>query len=130
MSTGYEDKYLGRSFDGFRMKLLLAVVSLVNLVAMNLSPCQAHDSKHTLDVIGELRPEVVAMDKAYASEPLMDELRSRGIEPCIPSNKKGRSSTTITGISTRFAHASSEPPASRNSSAGWRHGTRRHRETT
>ena len=65
----------------------MAVDSLGNPVAMHLSPGQAHDSKHALDVIGDLKPEVAAMDKAYDSEPLMAELRSRGIEPCIPPKK-------------------------------------------
>ena len=58
---------------------------------MHLSPGQAHDSKHALDVIGELQPEVVAMDKAYDFEPLMDDLRSGGIEPCITPKKREES---------------------------------------
>jgi hypothetical protein len=75
LNTCGEDQDLGRSVGGFSTKL-------------HLCPGQAHDSKHALDVIGDLKPELVAMDKAYDSEPLMDELRSRGIEPSIPQKKQ------------------------------------------
>ena len=91
MNTGCEDQDPGRSVGGFSTKLHMAVDSLGNPVAMHLGPGQAHDSKHALDVIGELRPGLVAMDKAYDSQPLMDELRSRGIEPCIPPKKQEES---------------------------------------
>jgi transposase len=87
MNTGGEDQDLGRSVGGFSTKLHMAVDSLGNPVAMVLSPGQDHDSQHAMDVIGDLKPEVVAMDKAYDSEPLMNELRTRGIEPCIPPKK-------------------------------------------
>ena len=56
--------------------------------AMYPGPGQAHDSKHGLEVIGDLRPDLVAMNKAYEREPLMDELRSLGIEPWIPSKNR------------------------------------------
>lgn len=111
MNTGGEDQDLGRSVGGFGTKLHMAVDSLGNPVAMHLGPGQAHDSKHALDVIGELRPELVAMDKAYDSAVLMDELRSRGIEPCIPPKKTGGIRTTMTGTCTRAARVSSEPSA-------------------
>ena len=102
---------MGRSVGGFSTKLHMAVDSLGNPVAMHLSPGQDHDSKHALDVIGALRPEVVAMDKAYDSEPLMNELKSRGIEPCVPPKKTGsvRRSTTVT--CTNNVRASSERSA-------------------
>jgi len=69
--------------------------ALGNPVAMHSSPGQAHDSKHALDVIGDLRPEVVALDKTYDSEPLMDELRSRGdrhraVHPAQKNRKRPR----------------------------------------
>ena len=111
MNTGGEDQDLGRSVGGFSTKLHMAVDSLGNPVAMELSPGQSHDSKHALDVIGDLRPELVAMDKAYDSQPLMDELRSRGIEPCIPPKKTGRIRTSTTVTCTRAARASSGPSA-------------------
>ena len=72
MNTGGEDQDLGRSVGGFTTKLHMAVDSLANPVAMHLSPGQDHDSKHALEVIGNLRPEVAAMDKAYNSAPLME----------------------------------------------------------
>ena len=111
MNTGGEDQDVGRSVGGFSTKLHMAVDSLGNPVAMHLSPGQDHDSKQALDVIGALRPEVVAMDKAYDSEPLMNELKSRGIEPCVPPKKTGsvRKSTTVTCTSN--VRASSERSA-------------------
>ena len=109
MNTGGEDQDLGRSVGGFSTKLHMAVDSLGNPVAMHLSPGQAHDSKHALDVIGELRPEVAGMDKAYDSDALMDELRLRGIEPCIPPKKTGRLRRSTTVTCTRAARVSSEP---------------------
>ena len=54
---------------------------------MELSPGQSHDSRHALDVIGDLKPGVVTMDKAYDSAALMEELCARGIEPYIPPKK-------------------------------------------
>ena len=98
MNTGGDDQDLGRSVGGFTSKLHVAVDSLGNPVALHVSPGQDHDSKHALAVIGDLRPEVAAMDKAYDSTPLMEELKSRGIEPCIPPKKTGgsRTSTTVT----------------------------------
>ena len=111
MNTDGEDQDLGRSVGGFSTKLHMAVDSLRNPVAMVLSPGQDHDSKHALEVLGELKPEVVAMDKAYDSEPLMEELRSRGIEPCIPPKKTGRTPRRTTGTCTRAAAASSERSA-------------------
>jgi len=111
MNTGGEDQDLGRRVGGFSTKLHMAVDSLGNPVAMELSPGQSHDSKHALDVIGDLRPELVAMDKAYDSQPLMDELRSRGIEPCIPPKKTGRIRTSTTVTCIRAARASSGPSA-------------------
>lgn len=107
MNTGGEDQDLGRSVGGFTTKLHMAVDSLANPVAMHLSPGQDHDSKHALEVIGELRPEVAAMDKAYDSTPLMEELKSRGIEPCIPPKKTGGSHTSTTVIFTRDGARSS-----------------------
>ena len=107
MNTGGEDQDLGRSVGGFRTKLHMAVDSLGNPVAMLLSPGQAHDSKQALDVIGELRPELVALDKAYDSEPLMAELRSRGIEPCIPPKKTDGTRRSMTGTFTRDASVAS-----------------------
>ena len=106
-----EDQDLGRSVGGFSTKLHMAVDSLGNPVAMALSPGQSHDSKHALDVIGDLQPEVVAMDKAYDSEPLMAELRSRGIAPCIPPKKPERTRRSMIDTSTRDARVSSEPSA-------------------
>ena len=107
MNTAGEDQDLGRSVGGFSTKLHMAADSLGNPVAMALSPGQSHDSKHALDVIGDLQPEVVAMDKAYDSEPLMNELRSRGIEPCIPPKKTERTRRSMIDTSTRDASVSS-----------------------
>lgn len=101
MNTGGEDQDLGRSVGGFTTKLHMAVDSLANPVAMHLSPGQDHDSKHALEVIGNLRPEVAAMDKAYDSAPLMEELKSRGTEPCIPPKKTGGTHRNTTVIFTR-----------------------------
>ena len=107
MNTGGEDQDLGRSVGGFSTKLHMAVDSLGNPVAMVLSPGQDHDSKHALEVLGELQPEVAAMDKAYDSEPLMNELRSRGIEPCIPPKKTERIRKSTTNTCTKAGRASS-----------------------
>jgi transposase len=101
MNTGGDDQDMGRSVGGFTSKLHLAVDSVGNPTAMHLSPGQDHDSKHALEVIGDLQPEVVAMDKAYDSTELMDELKRRGIEPCIPPKKTDESRTNTIGTFTR-----------------------------
>lgn len=101
MNTDGDDQGLGRSVGGFTTKLHLAVDSLGNPVTMHVSPGQDHDSKHALKVIGDLRPEVAAMDKAYDSTQLMEELKSRGIEPCIPPKKTGSCRTSTTATSTK-----------------------------
>jgi transposase len=100
MNNDDDNQSLGRSVGGFSTKLHLGVDSLGNPVRIFLSPGQDHDSKHALAVIGDLQPEVVAMDKAYDSTAIMTELKSRKIEPCIPPKKteSTRMSTTSTSI--------------------------------
>lgn len=65
MNTGRQYRNPGRSAGGLTTKLYMTVDSLAYPVAMHLSPGQDHDSKHALEVIDNLRPEVPAMDKAF-----------------------------------------------------------------
>jgi transposase len=107
MNTAGADQDLGRSVGGFSTKLHMAADALGNPVALVLSPGQDHDSTHALEVLGDLRPEVAAMDKAYDSAPLMEELKARGIEPCIPPKKIASRRRSTTGTCTRRVAPSS-----------------------
>jgi transposase len=112
MNGGDDKQSLGRCVGGFGTKLHLAVDSLGNPVAMHVSPNQDADVKHALIVMGDHRPELAAMDKAYDSNELMTELKSRGITPCIPPKKTDSNPRTTIGTFIRSVVLSNSPSIS------------------
>lgn len=87
MNGGPDDQDLGRSRGGFGTKIHLAVDSLGNPVSIHLSPGQDGDCPHAKALLGDHQPDAVLGDKAYDSDPLVEEIEGRGAEAVIPPKK-------------------------------------------
>ena len=74
-------------------KILALTDALGNLIDFRLCPGQAHDLRHTPDLVANLEAEFLLADKAFDADWLRDLLDEIGINPIIPP--KSNRSTNI-----------------------------------
>jgi len=76
---------IGRSRGGRTTKIHARVDALGLLVALQLTPGQAHDSVKALDLIDAARADALIMDKAYDTNSIRERLTARDEQAVIPS---------------------------------------------
>lgn len=84
------DQALGRSRGGLSTKIHALVDGLGMLAKFSLTGGQAGDSPEALPLLGELRPDSVAADKAYDTDALIAHLHTIDAQAVIPSRANRR----------------------------------------
>lgn len=89
---GVHQRALGRSRGGFTSKIHCLGDARGRPIAFDLTPGEAADCK-TYDTLIDLpaqAPDALLADKAYDTDAIRDDLKTRGIKPVIPpkSNRK------------------------------------------
>ncbi|WP_165971636.1 IS5 family transposase, partial [Cupriavidus sp. L7L] len=79
------DQALGRSRGGLSTKIHALVDGLGMLAKFRLTGGQAGDSPEALPLLGEVRPNSVAADKAYDTDALIEHLHKFDVQAVIPS---------------------------------------------
>nr|WP_236721118.1 IS5 family transposase [Paraburkholderia phytofirmans] len=79
------DQALGRSRGGLSTKIHALVDGLGMLAKFRLTGGQAGDSPEALPLLGDLKPDSVAADKAYDTDALIEHLHTFDVQAVIPS---------------------------------------------
>lgn len=79
------DQALGRSRGGLSTKIHGLVDGLGMLAKFRLTGGQAGDSPEALPLLGDLKPDSVAADKAYDTDALIEHLHTFDVQAVIPS---------------------------------------------
>jgi len=82
---------MGRSRGGLTTKIHALVDANGLPIALKLTPGQAHDGRSAADMLGAIaQDQILLADRAYDSDTLRQDLRSRGAWGCIKpiSNRK------------------------------------------
>ena len=80
-----EDRALGRSRGGFRKKIHVMVDALGNPLDFVLTGGQVADITQAHTLVEGVQATYALMDKAYDCDKLIEQLKSQGIIPVIPS---------------------------------------------